>query len=140
MFKRKTGFGESKTFGSKKSFGPKSFGDRGPGVRERSFGDRDAVRPVLHATKCDECGQQCEVPFRPTGARPVLCKDCFRKQGGFSKQGLRERPSFRETPASGGLDTGRLEKRLEVLESKIDRVLRELEALKGNGGNDVQLN
>ncbi|MBN1913206.1 MAG: hypothetical protein JW788_02280 [Candidatus Omnitrophica bacterium] len=33
---------------------------------------------------CAECGAACEIPFRPTGERPVYCKECFsqRKQGG----------------------------------------------------------
>ena len=28
---------------------------------------------------CAECGQQTEVPFQPTGERPVYCRDCFQK-------------------------------------------------------------
>lgn len=33
---------------------------------------------------CANCHKECEVPFKPTGDRPVYCKDCFsnRKQGG----------------------------------------------------------
>ena len=27
---------------------------------------------------CAACGKEDEVPFRPTGARPVYCYDCFR--------------------------------------------------------------
>ena len=36
---------------------------------------------------CAECHKECEVPFKPTGDRPVYCKDCFskRKQGGLLK-------------------------------------------------------
>jgi len=26
---------------------------------------------------CAKCGKECELPFRPTGDRPVYCKDCF---------------------------------------------------------------
>lgn len=29
---------------------------------------------------CAECGQKDTVPFQPRGDRPVLCKECFRKQ------------------------------------------------------------
>ena len=29
---------------------------------------------------CAECGKTDTVPFKPKGDRPVLCRDCFRKQ------------------------------------------------------------
>ena len=29
---------------------------------------------------CSECGQECEVPFRPDQARPVYCQDCWAKR------------------------------------------------------------
>jgi CxxC-x17-CxxC domain-containing protein len=29
---------------------------------------------------CAQCGKNDTVPFEPRGDRPVLCKDCFRKQ------------------------------------------------------------
>jgi CxxC-x17-CxxC domain-containing protein len=29
---------------------------------------------------CAECGKTDTVPFKPRGDRPVLCRDCFRKQ------------------------------------------------------------
>lgn len=28
---------------------------------------------------CAECGKDTEVPFEPTGDRPVYCSDCYRK-------------------------------------------------------------
>ncbi len=31
---------------------------------------------------CARCGKDTEVPFRPTGARPVYCSDCFRLMRG----------------------------------------------------------
>ena len=31
-----------------------------------------------YSITCAECGKEDEVPFRPTGARPVYCYDCFR--------------------------------------------------------------
>ncbi|MEW5757937.1 MAG: CxxC-x17-CxxC domain-containing protein [Candidatus Omnitrophota bacterium] len=36
---------------------------------------------------CAECGKECEVPFRPTGDRPVYCSDCFsvRNDSGSSR-------------------------------------------------------
>jgi CxxC-x17-CxxC domain-containing protein len=31
----------------------------------------------MYETTCAECGKSCEVPFRPTGDKPVYCKDCY---------------------------------------------------------------
>ena len=32
----------------------------------------------MHSAVCARCGNETQVPFRPTGARPVYCSDCFR--------------------------------------------------------------
>lgn len=29
---------------------------------------------------CAECKKECEVPFKPSGDRPVYCRDCFSKR------------------------------------------------------------
>jgi len=34
---------------------------------------------VETAVKCSECGKDTTVPFKPTGRKPVLCRDCFQK-------------------------------------------------------------
>jgi CxxC-x17-CxxC domain-containing protein len=31
----------------------------------------------MHKTTCDECKKDCEVPFKPSGDKPVYCKECF---------------------------------------------------------------
>ena len=36
----------------------------------------------MHDATCARCGNQTQVPFRPTGARPVYCSDCFRMMRG----------------------------------------------------------
>jgi len=41
------------------------------------FGDRDQIRPMMHKATCSECGKACEVPFMPSGDRPIFCNDCF---------------------------------------------------------------
>ncbi len=28
---------------------------------------------------CSNCGCECQVPFKPSGDRPVLCKSCYSK-------------------------------------------------------------
>ena len=34
----------------------------------------------MHKAICEECKKECEVPFKPSGDRPVYCKDCFSKR------------------------------------------------------------
>ncbi len=34
----------------------------------------------MHKTQCAECKRECEVPFKPSGVRPVYCRDCFSKR------------------------------------------------------------
>ncbi|OIO07019.1 hypothetical protein AUJ35_02955 [Candidatus Falkowbacteria bacterium CG1_02_41_21] len=66
-------FNRGDKFSGKKRFG----GDRGFGQGDRS------ERPTMHRATCAECGKSCEVPFRPSGDKPVFCSDCFgRKEGG----------------------------------------------------------
>lgn len=57
-----------------------SGGGRSFGGGQR-FGGRDDNKQ-MHKATCSECGTACEVPFRPTGDRPIYCSDCFSKQGG----------------------------------------------------------
>jgi CxxC-x17-CxxC domain-containing protein len=38
---------------------------------------------VLYEAVCADCSKVCEVPFKPTEARPVYCKECWaRRKGG----------------------------------------------------------
>ncbi len=88
--------GDFKKFGGNKSRGGDTF-NRGPGGKpgfgggkpdfrggdrgERAGGPEGNRREMFKAT-CAECGKSCEVPFRPSGDRPVYCKDCFQQMGG----------------------------------------------------------
>ena len=33
----------------------------------------------LFDIKCDECGGNAQVPFKPSGGRPVYCRECYMK-------------------------------------------------------------
>ncbi len=33
----------------------------------------------MHKATCSDCGNECEVPFKPTEGKPVRCRDCFAK-------------------------------------------------------------
>lgn len=43
---------------------------------------RERRERVLHKAVCADCHKDCEVPFKPTGERPVYCKECFSKRKG----------------------------------------------------------
>ncbi len=37
----------------------------------------------MHKAVCADCGKECEVPFKPSGDRPVYCRECFQKHKKF---------------------------------------------------------
>ncbi len=45
------------------------------------YGGERAPRQMTQVT-CSNCGKETEVPFVPTGDRPVYCSDCFSQMGG----------------------------------------------------------
>ncbi len=45
---------------------------------KRSFGPRE-----MHKAVCSDCGQECEVPFKPMEGKPVYCKDCYAKRKAY---------------------------------------------------------
>lgn len=85
----------------KRDFGPRNFG----GDRGFSSGGRPGGRPMMHQAVCSQCGKDCEVPFKPTGSRPIFCSTCFEQQGGGStirsSNSNYSRSSFRK-PSFGG--------------------------------------
>ena len=58
-------------FNKKRFDGPR---DRGP----RDMGPRE-----MHDAVCAECGEECQVPFKPKEGRPVYCRECHRKKRSF---------------------------------------------------------
>ena len=77
---RRFGGGERR-FGGGRSFG---------GQRRFNSGPRE-----MHKAVCSECKEECEVPFKPTEGRPVLCMSCFKKKresegGSFHRREDRE--------------------------------------------------
>ncbi len=72
-------------FGGKPGFQKKSFGGGRPsfGGGDRG-GDRRGGDMQMHKAICSNCNKSCEVPFRPTGEKPIYCKDCFgaKREGG----------------------------------------------------------
>ncbi len=98
-------------------FKKKGFGRSGRGDRS-DFGPR----PSMHQAICSECGNPCEVPFKPTGEKPVYCNDCFRskRDGGFKYQSSAPAKSFSAPTIS--------KDQLESLNSKLDQIIKLLSA------------
>lgn len=83
--------------------------------------DRDE-RPVLHDATCSQCGAACQVPFKPNGKKPVMCRDCFKKDsGGDARQYATRTPS---APSNAGVMD-----QLKMLNRKMDLVLHGLSDL-----------
>jgi len=60
------------------------FRDRKSSGSFRPGGFRDNLGPrEMHKATCSECGQECEVPFKPTEGKPVYCKECYKKKRRF---------------------------------------------------------
>lgn len=55
--------------GSGGGYGGGGYGGAGGSSRPRE----------MHDATCANCGQRTQVPFKPTGERPVYCRDCFRR-------------------------------------------------------------
>lgn len=73
-------------FGGNRSGGRS--GNRFGGDSRGNFGGE--FKPTLHPATCDSCGMACEVPFRPTGEKPVYCRDCFKKIAAASDSSSRD--------------------------------------------------
>lgn len=71
------------------------------GQEKRQFSNRDRGGSQMHEAICADCGKKCEVPFKPTGDKPVYCSQCFsnRRGGPISNRSERrdyERPRFQD--------------------------------------------
>ena len=42
--------------------------------QQQGFGRRERQ---MYAAVCAECGQETQVPFKPTGEKPVYCRECY---------------------------------------------------------------
>jgi len=105
-------------------------------------GGRDRGPVTMHQATCDKCGESCEVPFRPTGDKPVYCSACFgnKKEIGNNRGG--DRSSQRDSsnyraPAKPDFGSNRsdisrgnndeVKRQLEILNGKMDLLIRAIE-------------
>lgn len=112
--------------GGGRGFGGRNFGGRGFGGRDSGrggFGGRGGDRE-MHKAICSNCGKECQVPFRPTGSKPVYCSECFEKRSreaghdNFQDRGSR-RPDF-DNRSSGQPQYG---EQFSALNAKLDKIL-----------------
>ncbi|MCG2692188.1 hypothetical protein L6272_05165, partial [Microgenomates group bacterium] len=67
------------------------------GKRPGGRRDFDGARPTMHQAVCDKCGASCEVPFRPSGDKPIFCNNCFDRKGGRDDRPRRtDRPTMHQ--------------------------------------------
>lgn len=102
------------------------FGGRssGFGNRNRFDGGRDSGRrsSEMHDAICNKCGKNCQIPFRPTGDKPIFCSDCFRKnEGSNSNFGSRNQ----ERSPQSGMSS----EQFKQINSKLDKILLFLQNL-----------
>lgn len=95
---------------------------------QRRFDDGDSGsferrRPQMHEATCDKCGKDCEVPFRPTEGKPVLCSDCFNKSGSSPRQ------RFGFVKRSNTSSSGISQEQYKEINKKLDKILGILETI-----------
>lgn len=85
--------------------------------RNAGQGGRDFNRLQLHKTVCSSCKKDCEVPFKPTGSKPIFCRDCFQnnRRSNFDnrnddKNKTTEQPLYKE--------------QFVALHAKLDKILK----------------
>ncbi len=50
---------------------------RGMGMGGGRMGGYSSGPREMYTATCSSCGREARVPFRPSGAKPVYCSDCF---------------------------------------------------------------
>ena len=104
-------------------YGNRSRGGQGPS--RRGFGGRDSGRSSMHDAVCDDCGKDCQVPFRPSGDKPIYCSDCFEKKGGRdsnrSRGGRDSGRSFQSRASDPS--TAKLVESMERVNTKLDTII-----------------
>ena len=119
--------GNSNRGGSNNNRGGGGFGGRRPGGQ----GGFDAGRREMFPATCANCGKPCQVPFRPSGEKPVYCSDCFGnpKLHGGNNSAPREfsgEQPFKAPEKDTRIDD--LKRHIDAMTSKLDRVIQILEA------------
>ena len=49
----------------------------------------DNNRRMMYTAICADCKKECSIPFKPSGDRPVYCKDCFSRRKVINMSGMK---------------------------------------------------
>jgi len=77
----------------------------------------------MYEAICDECGEKCEVPFKPSSDKPIYCSNCFAKKNESGDRGARGDNRDR----GRGDDFG---KQFKAITEKLDEILQVLSSTK----------
>lgn len=61
------------------------------GGSSRGSRDGGSDRPTMHHATCAKCSKSCEVPFVPTGSKPIYCSNCFKREDGDAPKRFSDR-------------------------------------------------
>lgn len=107
----------------KSNFGGRSFDSRPKHSEGKSAGRFKAI--------CGKCGASCDVPFKPSAVRPVLCKNCFKRDDVLDfrpnsrAEGGKRFDSDRSIAPSANTD--QLQRQIAIINAKLDKILDILE-------------
>ena len=110
------------------------------GGRDFQRGGRDGGQTQMFQAICADCRKPCEVPFRPSGDKPVYCKECFmkRREGASRMEGRQEARTsgFAKRDASptqgAGIRLDDIKHQMDAMNAKLDTILQHI------GGADSQ--
>jgi CxxC-x17-CxxC domain-containing protein len=122
------------------------FKSEGRGFGRQNFGSndrRDRGPITMHQAICAECGKSCEVPFRPSGEKPVYCSNCFENRREGADQAPRK-DFGRQNFAKDGFDKNRdqrgnneeIKRLLETIINRLDQLIRSIDRLAGSGAEN----
>jgi CxxC-x17-CxxC domain-containing protein len=99
--------------GGKRDFGRDRFNQSGSNFSEQK---------TMHTATCAECGDSCQVPFKPRGDKPVYCSHCFGKQNDNVSHSFSKPREFRREKAPESNNNQGLVDKISELINKLDKI------------------
>ena len=117
-----------------KKFNKGGDSNRGKGRREGSFSsDNRKEKPRMHQVVCSKCGVQCQVPFKPTGEKPLYCSKCFEShtEGGDKRKRFDSRKNISQAEKCVCCEKTRKEqsKHYEAFDKQMQEVIERLDKI-----------
>ena len=105
---------------------------------DRSSSDRNSRserKPEMHIVTCDDCGDECKIPFEPKFNRPIYCSECFQKNKPKESgdRYSRDDRSFREKNSRYERDTRSSSEDFRTNKSKSKKFLKKTGSFYSNG-------